>query len=221
VLWVEAKPYNTVITTPAGWTKIGEATNGTVANSASDLGSTIVACYVKESAAAGAIGAMTLTTANTACAVIHTYCRDPASTWDYSAFTTGFDATQGTDYAATGATGLDVAADDWVVCATAVNSDLGTTAISAQAVAGMSGATLAGNVRTAGTASGAGLVTTGNDCRLIVVDADVTAGSSNAAPTMAYTLAQTQSGTSMWLRIREVGPYPYPFGITTPTPRYL
>lgn len=200
VLSVEAKPYTTTITTPSGWTKIGEATNGTTV-SGTDTGSMKVAMYVRESASVGAIGAMTLTSADSSCAVIHSYSKDPGYTWDYSVFTTGSDATQGTNYSATGSA-IATTAGDMVVCATAVNTDLGTTAVSAQAIGGMAGDTLANNVRTAGTADGQGLVTTGNDSRLIVVDAKVTAGSSAAAPTMTYTLAQTNSGTSLWLRLR-------------------
>lgn len=202
VLCVEAKPYTTTITTPSGWTKIGEATNGTTV-SGIDTGSMKVAMYVKESAAVGAIGAITMATPDSSCAVIHTYSKDPGYTWDYSVFTTGSDTTQGTNYSATGGA-IATTVGDWVVCATAVNTDLGTTAVSAQAIGGMSGDTLVGGVRTAGTADGQGLVTTGNDSRLIVVDAKVSAGSSAAAPTMAYTLAQTNSGTSIWTRLRMI-----------------
>jgi lysophospholipase L1-like esterase len=197
---VECKPYTTTITTPTGWTKIGEATNGTVANAA-DLGSTKIAMYVRENAPVGAIPAITMATADTACAVIHSYSKDASDDWDYSVFTTGGDTTNGTNYSATGSA-IATASGDMVIAATAVNSDLGT--VSAQAIGGMSGSTLSQNVRTAGvTGTGTGLVTTGNDSRLIVVDALITAGSSAAAPTFTYTNASSTSGTTLWLRLRE------------------
>jgi len=206
VLCVEAKPYTTAITTPSGWTKIGETTNGTTV-SGIDTGSMKVAMYVKESATPGAIGAITMATPDSACAVIHSYSKDPSYAWNYSAFTTGSQTTNQANYSATGAAGLAVAADDWVVAATAVNTDLAVGGPSAQSIGGMSGATLAVSVRTAGTSDGQGLVTTGNDSRLMVVDADVTAGSSNSAPTMTYTLGSSSSGASIWLRLREVAPF--------------
>lgn len=200
VLSVECKPYTTTITTPTGWTKIGEATNGTVANAA-DVGSTKIAMYVRENAPVGAIPAITMATAGTACAVIHSYSKDAADNWDYSVFTSGGDSTNAANYSATGSA-IATTAADWIIAATAVNSDLGT--VSAQAIGGLSGDTLSQSVRTAGvTGTGTGLVTTGNGSRLIVVDAAITAGSSSAAPTFTYTNASSTSGTTMWLRLRE------------------
>jgi hypothetical protein len=202
VLCVEAKPYTTTITTPAGWTKIGETTNGTTV-SGTDTGSMKVAMYVRESASAGAIGAMTLATPDSACAVIHTYSKASGYTWDYSVFTTGTDTANGANYSATGGA-IATAQDDWVVAATAINTDLGT--LSAQTIGGMSGDTTTVSVRTTGNTDGSGLVTTGNDSRLLVIDAQITAGSSSAAPTVTYTNASSSSGSSIWLRLRQIAP---------------
>lgn len=206
VLCIAMKPYSATVSSSgvlSTWTKIGEATNGTTANG-TDVGSTKVAMFVKESAAAGAIGNITFgSSPNTIGAVIHTYKKKENQIWDYSTFTTGGDAVNDYNYSATGAGGLSIAVDDMIVAATAVNSDLGTTTISAQAIGGCAGATITTQgVRTTGASSGNGLVTTGNDCRIIVVDATCTAGSSASAPTATYTLSQNTSGTSLWLRLR-------------------
>lgn len=197
VLTVWAKPYNTVITTPSGWTKIGEATNGTTA-SGTDTGSTIVAVYVKEDASVGAIGNITQSNANTMGAVINTYQKSSGS-WNYASFTDGGDSTNAANYSATGAAGLDVRAKDWIVASTAVNGDVGT--VSAQAIDGMSGATLGTVANRTNSA-----VTTGNDSRGLVSDVAVASGTSNAAPTFTYTNSSSGSGTTLWLRLRAADP---------------
>lgn len=199
VLSVWMKPYSSIITTPAGWTKIGEATNGTV-TSGTDVGSTKVAVFVQESAPVGAIGALVLTGSpapNSAGAVINTY-KNGSKVWDYSQFTTGGDTTNAANYSATGAAGIDVATDDWVCQTTAVNGDLG--AQSAQAIGGMAGATLGTYVvrQSADT-------TTGNDSHGEIGDVPITAGSSTSAPTFIYTNTSAGSGTTLWLRLRQVG----------------
>jgi len=135
--------------------------------------------------------------------VIHTYSKASGYTWDYSVFTTGTDTTNGANYSATGGA-IATAKDDWVVAATAINTDLGT--LSAQTIGGMSGDTTTVSVRTTGNTDGSGLVTTGNDSRLLVIDAQITAGSSAAAPTVTYTNASSSSGSSIWLRLRQIAP---------------
>jgi hypothetical protein len=193
VLTVVVKPYNTVLTTPSGWTKIGEHTNGTTA-SGIDVGSTKVAVYVKENAAVGAIGAIGQDIANTMGAVINVYSKT-LSSWNL-VFTQGFDSTNGANYSATASAGVAVATGDWVIASTAINGDIGT--VTAFAIGGMAGATLGTAVQRTNSA-----VTTGNDCRILTGDIPITAGSSTAAPTHTYTNASSTSGTTMWLRIRE------------------
>ncbi len=194
VLLVYVKPYSTTITDPSGWTKIGEHTNGTTATG-TDTGSTKVLVFVKEDAAVGAIGNISQSGANTMGAVINVYSKTK-STWDYSSFTQGFDSSNGANYSATGDAGISVAAGDMVVAGTAINGDIGT--LSAWAIAGMSGATLGTSTNRTNAA-----VTTGNDCRGTFDEVAITAGSSSAAPTYAYTNASSTSGTTMWLRLRE------------------
>jgi hypothetical protein len=194
VLTVVVKPYNTVLTTPSGWTKIGEHTNGTTA-AGTDTGSTKVAVYVKEDAAVAAIGNIGQDIANTMGAVINVYSKTKSS-WDVAQFTQGSDTTDGANYSATGAGGIAVAAGDWVLQGTAINGDIGT--LSAFNTTGLAGATLGTHVNRTNAA-----FTTGTDCRLTAGDIPVTAGSSSAAPIYTFTNASSSSGTTMWVRLRE------------------
>jgi hypothetical protein len=194
ILVVAAKPYNTAITTPSGWTKIGEGTNGTTA-SGIDTGSTIVAVYYKLDAATGAIGNITQSGASSMVGQITTYSTD-APGWDVSASTVGGDTSDGANYSATGAAGINVATGDRVYVGTSINSDAGT--LSAASVAGMSGATVTDHQ---GRSSQA--VTTGDDMRLYVRDVLISAGSSSAAPLFTFTNASSTSGTSFFLRLRD------------------
>lgn len=197
VLTVWMKPFGTTITTPSGWTKIGEYSNGTTA-AGTDTGSTKVAVFVKESAAVGAIGNLTLDgSPNSVGAVINTYQKGASESWDYSAWTSGGDAANGANYSATGAAGISVASGDWVCQSTAVNGDVGTQ--SAQAIGGMSGATIGTYVVRQSSDT-----TTGTDSHGEVGDVPISAGSSTAAPTFTYTNASSGSGSTIWLRLRVV-----------------
>jgi hypothetical protein len=166
VLTVSVKPYNSVITTPSGWTKIGEGTNGTVAQG-QDVGSVKVAVYVRTNIAGGSgIGNIVTTSGDTMSAVIASYQKGAGETWDYALFTTGADTTHAANFSATGATGIDLAAGDFVFMGVAVNSDAGTP------TSGVLTATGATIVMGSGTTGG---VTTGWDSRVIVFDASAQA----------------------------------------------
>src|SRR6478735_8738830 len=94
VLQVWVKPYNVVITTPAGWTKIGENTIATTTVTPDSMG-----------------------------AIIHSYQKPSTATWDTSVFTTGGVNPPGAvNYSATGAAGLNVNPDDMVIAVTAVGT---------------------------------------------------------------------------------------------------
>jgi hypothetical protein len=202
VLSVAIKPYNATVTTPSGWTKIGEATNGTTA-AGTDTGSMKVAVFVRESASVGAIGNMTFGSADSVVAVINTYSKGGTEVWNYSSFTTGGDTTNGANFSATGAANIGITTNDWAHATFAVNGDVGT--VSAATVTA-TGATLGtANVRPA--ANGA-VTTTGGDARLIVVDRACTAGPSSAAPVATYTNASSTSGTVLFLRLRASVPLP-------------
>jgi hypothetical protein len=193
VLIVAAKPYNTAITTPSGWTKIGEGTNGTVAQG-QDVGSVKIAMYVRTDVGAGvATGNIGNTSGDTMSAMIVSYQKGAGESWDYSVFTTGSDTTVGANFSATGAAGLDLVTGDWVVVGAAINSDAGTPTAATIAA---TGATFTTNARqTVG-------VTTGWDSRGIIGDGAVTAGTSNVAPTLTYTNSSSTAGAVLFLRVR-------------------
>lgn len=195
VLTVGAKPFSATITTPSGWTKIGEGTDGSVAQGV-DTGSMKVAVYVKVGAVAGSSPAVTITGGSPTITVAQTY-SSTSGVWDTSQFTVGGDSSLGADYAATGAAGIDVATDDWVSASCALAADTGT--ISSPTIAGMSGATLGTVVQRTNQGS-----VTGNDMRLLVHDVPVTAGSSSSAPNFGFTNTSSTSGETLWLRLREV-----------------
>jgi hypothetical protein len=201
VLTVSAKPYNTYIATPLGWTKIGEATNGTTPTGGSaDTGSTKVAVFVLTGQTSSyAIGSIVQANADSMNAVINVYSTDGAG-WDISSFTTGGDNVNDANYSTTGAAWpFSVDAGDWVVASAAINGDIG--ASSAHAMGGMAGATLGTLVGRVNFDT-----TTGTDTNLLVYDAPVTAGSSTAAPTFTYTNASNTSGTTLWFRLRSPAP---------------
>lgn len=190
VLTVTAKPYDTTITTPTDWVKIGEATNGTVASGV-DSGSTKVAVYVRLSAPVGAIGAIDQSGANSMGAVINSYATT-GSGWDYSVFTSGGDSTDGANYSATGGS-ISVANGDWLLACTAVNTDLGTTSGQNIAIGSVQGGTSNRQTST---------ITTGNDSRIMAQDAPII-GATTATPVFTYTNASSTSGTTLFLRLRD------------------
>src|SRR5690242_14463454 len=204
ILSVAMKPYSTTITTPSGWTKIGEWTNGTTA-SAADVGSTKLAMFYKIGASVGAIGNITFSGADTAAAGIVTF-QNASGGWDVANVVNANDTTDGTSYSVLAGSGLDVVAStDIVFTAIAANSDVGT--LSATTFTGMSGATQQ-------TQSGAFNVVNsqGNDCRLYCRYVNFSAGSSNAAPGMTITSTSAFSGTQAFLRVR---------GLTTVTDTHV
>lgn len=199
ILSVIMKPFDTTITTPSGWTKVTERTNGTVAASGADLGSVKVAVYVQESATPGAIPNIAFTGADTAIAVIDTYSRGATEVWDFSTFCGGDDNSGVASFSITGDAGLNVATGDWVVATVGMGGDAGNP--STRAVGGMSGATITATARVN---SGS---TIGTDTRVIIADAQVTAGSSNAAPTYSHTMTTTfPTGSAVFLKLRVTVP---------------
>lgn len=196
ILTVACKPFDVVITTPSGWTKLGEWTNGTD-GSANDVGSTIVAAFYKVDAAPGAIGAIDSTgSLSVMCASINTFSTTLGG-WDVSSFTSGVDTTHAANFSATGVAGIDVAAGDRVCIGCGTNSDAGST--SSRSISGMAGATLGGI-----SVHGDNPIGTGQDMRIVTASVPVSSGSSNAAPTFSFNNASSSSGTVYFLRLREV-----------------
>jgi hypothetical protein len=196
VLSVETKPYNGVITTPSGWTKVTEVTNGTTA-SGTDTGSMKTAVYVKI-ANGGDTGSVSLAIsgANSSGAVINVYSHDNTTDWDW-AFVTGIQAADAANYSATGGTMTDLIANDYMVVTTGVNGDIGGQTADALVHTGVT----YGNLQIRTNAD----VTTGNDSHLHVVDRPISSVSGvSGGPTYSYTNSSSGSGSTIFLRLREV-----------------
>ncbi len=194
LLSVVVKPYNATITTPSGWTKITEATNGTVA-AGNDVGSMKIALYYRtDVGAAVATGNIGQTSANSMGAAIVVYQKGATEFWDVTSFTDGGDTTNAANFSATGAADIGLRTGDWLFATAGVNSDAGTPSAAALTA---TGATL-----TPTTSRAAYSFTTGFDSRLIMGDAPVTAGTSSAAPALVFTNASSSSGEVIFLRIR-------------------
>jgi hypothetical protein len=213
-LFVTAKPYTTTITTPTGWTKVGEWTNGTD-TSAAGTGSVKVALYFRPDAiAAGAIPAIEQgaatdvyadvyadayasgTGANTMLAQIVTYATTLGA-WDVTLFSVGGQGSTATDYAATAASGIAVATGDRVLGITGLNSATG--ARSAASFTSLIGATQTDHQGRANATC-----TTGDDSCIYWRDVLISAGSSNTAPTLSFTNTAASAGETVFLRLREV-----------------
>jgi hypothetical protein len=188
------------ITTPSGWTLIGVSNNGTLV-AGTDTGSNTIGLYYKVGAAAStAIGVITITGGNTGGAVIDTYSTTLGS-WDVTSTTDASDTTSGANSTLTGVAGLAIAAGDWLFAAAGVSGDIGT--LSASSFSAMSGATLGSSVNRHNFA-----VTSSTDCRDVITDIPVTAGSSSAVPVFNLTNTSSTTSQARFVRLREVASGP-------------
>lgn len=200
VLAVCVKPYTATITTPTDWVKISEHTNGTTAQG-TDTGSMKIALYVRTGlSGAVSIGNISQSGANSMTASIMSY-QNSTGGWNYSEFVTGGDTSNGANYSGVQSADLNVAAGDMYYTAIALNSDAGSP--SSFSPGSTSGGFGFGSV----TLRSSGGRTTGNDCRMYVVDWPITSGSGAVQGPFTYTDASSQSGAQMWLRIQEVPVY--------------
>ena len=179
-LTVSIKPYNiTVLTISNGWVKVGEVVNGAVA-SGSDVGSVRVLVYKK----LGAYGDTTITFTGTVAlgiGVTAAYTKGASELWRMSTITTGFDATSGANFSATGALTTGVVTGNWLLGYIGLDANTGTPTSNLLAE---SGATLgATNLRLDFPTSD------GDDGRVLVVDANCTAGTGASPPVFTYTNA--------------------------------
>lgn len=198
LLTVSCKPYNSTITTPSGWTKIVEITNGTTASGA-DTGSVLVATYYRVGAFTGTT-TVTLSGSNSVGAQITSFQKsDTNKVWDLSSFTTGIDNTNGANYSATGLANINVTTGDWIYTGTGMNANLGS--LSANLITA-TGATLGSTIND--TTSG---FNDGDNGRVAISHASVDSGSSSGAPAYTCTNASSSSGATIFVRMR----------LTTPT----
>jgi hypothetical protein len=180
------------VTTPTGWTLIA-TTHAAGVTAGVDTGSNSVSTFYRTGTYTGP--SITTTGFNSAGAVIVAY-QTQGNGWVTPVTSTnGSDTTSGANGSITGAAGLSVQQYDLVQASVGLSGDAGT--VTAQTIAGMTGATLSATTERVNFA-----VTTGNDVRTLVADCQVTAGTSNVAPTYAYTNASALTSHGQFLRLR-------------------
>lgn len=196
ILTVTNKPFSATPTTPAGWELVATATNGSTA-SGLDTGSVRTSTYIRR----GSYGSTPITvTGADSCgqSIVHYKKSGVSEIWAVHAFTTGGDSTDGANYSATGAANVNAVAGDVILACTAVNSDAGTPSADDITATGLTFGTI--------TARSDLAYTTGNNGRVRVVEGPITLGPETGAPTYVYTNASTQSGETIFVRLRATLP---------------
>ena len=196
-LAVVAKPYDATITTPTGWTVHSSIASGSTGSSA-DLGSTLTKIFYKLGALSSTAITVEGATANTMMGSAISFSCGGDDLLDFEEFTTGADDTSGADFSATCSSGIDLIVDDFVLEVCGINATPGPP--TSETITA-TGATLGSYV---------GLIedTTalGDNCRLNIGRVTVTAGSSDVAPSFAYTNANNTAGGVILTRIRAAEP---------------
>ncbi len=199
VVMAGGKPFSATIDTPAGYTALGEITNGTTASGA-DTGSVKLATFFK-TAVGSETGTLTVTSsADTLWVVVCRYTNTPGASW-VTALATGTDTTANTTWSVAYSSNPGITNGDYLVLGGAVSTDLAVTwSILALAA---TGATLGSP-----TVRQSPRVTTGNQCGGTVASSLCTAGTASASPTWTATLslATNQAGSGALLRLRELLP---------------
>lgn len=186
--------------TPAGWTLLGQATGGVGAPGADsgDVYSTVFWKIADGSETSAMTVAVTITSGNVARAVIHRI--NKASALERiidPVFTTGADdnAADTTNFSATGAAGLDLAVDDFVLAFGCANTDAASYTGHAFTATGATFGTV-----TERSDAGSSL---GDDLRILAASGSVTAGSSNATPVYTATASTgAPTGAVVFVRVR-------------------
>lgn len=195
---VGTKPYNGVNTLPAGWTSIGSATDGTVATSAADLGSTKTEIFWKRWSPGEVAPLVTNATNDVSTAVIMVFYSSVGYAFATPVGAGGGDATADTALSITAGSNPGITVGDMLVAYAAIRSDAGTqSAISIAAT----GATIAAFTESP---AADGVTTLGFDMAMSGGYALCTAGTASAAPVYASTLAAAHTGSAFIVRLREV-----------------
>lgn len=204
VLWVHCKPHDATFSDPSGWTLLDSGASGTTANG-NGTGSVKSGCWYREWQSGDAAPTVNITTGNTAVGVIYSFSKT-AATW-----TTPPDVGKGGDQTndATPAityTGLasgDITSDDLLTYTTGVCDD----------ASAHSAATLTATSATIGAVTRRtpdGTNTSGLDCSGWGGYAAVTAGTSTATLTGAFTVATAEPAfMSIAVRLREIAATDY------------
>jgi len=201
VLVVGTKPFSGTITTPAGWTALGEITNGTT-GSGIDTGSVKAAAFFREAVGTetGSL-TVTITGGNSSWASILRFTKAVGAAWQ-TGFASGTDATANTAWLVGYTTNPGITSGDHLVMGGVVSTDLAVN-WTAQTISGATGATIS-----VPTALQNPRITTGQDSGGHVSRTTCTAGTATANPTWNATLSvgTNQSGSGVMVRLREVTP---------------
>jgi len=200
ILTVGCKPNTGTITTPSGWTKIGEQQGGT-GTTANDTGQTKTAQYyrVLDGTETGSV-TVTGTSTGSIQGAMDVYSKSRPK-WDASLFAVASDASHGTNHSATSGTftdGTGVNAGDFLHVGHSGDTDDSTTATSA--------ATITQSGSTIGTVTGRSQRrnTSGNQGMTYTWSASVSAGSHNdAAIVTGFTWSVSSCGPDLTSVLRE------------------
>lgn len=190
------KPSTATGLTPAGYVNRADATGGTGA-AGNDVGQTRVIADTRllDGSETGTVACTQATSPNSAHGLMLLYSVSAGAGWDIAA-TTGADNTHGTGRAATGGA-LPLAPGDVVVAVIASDTDtitnFTTPAITASGIT-FGAATIRVN---------SGGVGTGQDTGLHVVEATVTAGTGNVAPSLSLSAGPSNCGPVAFVRLRQ------------------
>ena len=196
VMFIHAKGFAVLPSTPAGWTQLFTNTEGAVATGI-DVGSVRSAAYYRAWQSGDAAPSVTITSANVALGQIRAYTRSLGA---WATTIGGFGGDTVSDATLTLATtGVsDITTGDWLIGGAGLPSDADLQ--SAQAITA-TGATIgAATERVAD-----GLTTTGNDLAASGADAACTAGTASASAVYTATIAgaASRTGSGGVVRLRE------------------
>lgn len=202
VLLVGTKPFSATITTPAGWTALGEITNGSVAGGV-DTGSVKMAAFILPNALGTETGNLTvaITSGNASYGSMYRYTK-AAGFGVQSGFASGTDGSAGTNWTVSYSSNPGITTGDHLVVGGIWPSDAANT-ISANALAATS-ATITAISPAAGDQNPR--VSVGNQCGGNTAHTACTAGTASANGTWSstHTLATNNGGSAVLVRLREV-----------------
>lgn len=202
VCFVATKPFNAVINTPGpDWQPLGQIANGTTAASTADVGSMLIAAFVKE-ANGTETGNLTvnITSGNSSSVAIYRYTKAAGQAFT-AAGAFGTDAAAGASWSIAYTSNPGITSGDALIVADAWPTDA-LRILSAQSLTA-TGATISAPTNDAGWQQ-----TTGFDMGGALHHTACTAGTASANPNWATThsVGTNNAGSSALVRLREIAP---------------
>jgi len=198
VLYVGTKPYDAVIQTPSGWTKLaaGSGSNGTVANG-NDVGSVLWATFYREWQSGDTGPAVTITNGDATLGVIQSFSKDAGNAWVTPVAAKGSDTSSGTDFSLTLDADPGITANDMLAHFATIAGNNAT----------FSTPTITATSATIGTVTESpateGSTPFGFNLESSASYALCTSGTGTAAPVVGWTLSVAQTGGGSIVRLRE------------------